>query len=176
MKSVVSQCMHLTPLCMQFLSITVLQPIGPYFLVFNIPVIVIAFIKSVYVCTCVYIKTSSHLYRVHLYPVFLSAWSKRLSFLSLCMSHLAPGQKIIWVTVMQMSAWETFYLWINFHLHFVLCEIQQMYSVSSSLSLWLWLIHDERGLQSWWLHVLLLMFSWRTLSAHQVDSQFLAHG
>lgn len=35
-----------------------------------------------------------------------------------------------------MSAWETFYLWISFHHHCVLCDIQQIYSVSSSPSLY----------------------------------------
>lgn len=84
---------RLTSLCMEFLSITLLQPTGPYFQVFNIPVIVISFIKSISVCVCmcVYVKTSSHLYRVHLYPcVPLSLVKKIVFFVSV---HISLGHR-----------------------------------------------------------------------------------
>lgn len=84
--------MHcLTPLCMEFLSITLLQPIGPYFQV-GVQYTCHSNILQIRVCMLrflvIYIECISIL-------VFLSAWSKRLSFLSLCTSLLATGQKII---------------------------------------------------------------------------------
>lgn len=121
---------------MEFLSITVLPPIGPYFQVFNIPVIVVSFIKSICVCVCmcVYVKTSSHLYRVRLYPFVPLSLVKESGFL-VCV-HVSLGHRAEnYVSNSRADICMGNLLPLDRH-NFVLCGVQQIYSVSSSPSLY----------------------------------------
>lgn len=96
------------------------------------------------VCVCVYVIFIECL---SIYPCVPLSLVKEIGFfvsvhVSLAQRHVSQGR-----ISYEMSAWETFYLWISFH-HHILFYVISSRSISFFLSftvLWLWFIHDGRG-------------------------------